>query len=144
MQETPWVVEENAPVKEVMQKMVDKKVGGIPVVDHNMHVTGFISDGDIMRYIANTTSAVSSNYAILEFVKNQTIDQKVAELLTQDAATIATNKVICLNVNQTVEEALDLLSSHKIKKLPVLDDGKIIGTLNRSDILRYIMQSSLS
>ncbi len=144
MQETPWVVEENASIKEVMQKMVDKKVGGIPVVDHNMHVTGFISDGDIMRYIANTTSAISSNYAILEFVRNQTIDQKVAELLTQDAATIATNKVICLNVNQTVEEALDLLSSHKIKKLPVLDDGKIIGTLNRSDILRYIMQSSLS
>ncbi len=143
MQETPWVVEEDAPVKEVMQKMVDKKVGGIPVVDHNMHVTGFISDGDIMRYIGKTTSAVSSKYAIIEFARNQTIDQKVAELLTQDAATIATNKVICLNVDQSVEEALDLLSSHKIKKLPVLEDDKIIGTLNRSDILRYIMQSSL-
>ncbi len=143
MQETPWVVEEDAPVKEVMQKMVDKKVGGIPVVDHNMHVTGFISDGDIMRYIGKTTSAVSSKYAIIEFARNQTIDQKVAELLTQDAATIATDKVICLNVDQSVEEALDLLSSHKIKKLPVLEDGKIIGTLNRSDILRYIMQSSL-
>ncbi len=143
MQETPWVVEEDAPVKEVMQKMVDKKVGGIPVVDHNMHVTGFISDGDIMRYIGKTTSAVSSKYALIEFARNQTIDQKVAELLTQDAATIATNKVICLNVDQSVEEALDLLSSHKIKKLPVLEDGKIIGTLNRSDILRYIMQSSL-
>ncbi len=143
MQETPWVVEEDAPVKEVMQKMVDKKVGGIPVVDHNMHVTGFISDGDIMRYIGKTTSAVSSKYAIIEFARNQTIDQKVAELLTQNAATIATDKVICLNVDQSVEEALDLLSSHKIKKLPVLEDGKIIGTLNRSDILRYIMQSSL-
>ncbi len=143
MQETPWVVEEDAPVKEVMQKMVDKKVGGIPVVDHNMHVTGFISDGDIMRYIGKTTSAVSSKYALIEFARNQTIDQKVAELLTQDAATIATDKVICLNVDQSVEEALDLLSSHKIKKLPVLEDGKIIGTLNRSDILRYIMQSSL-
>ena len=96
-----------------------------------------------MRYIGKVTSSVSSPYALIEMARNQTTDEKVEELLTLDVLTIATDKVISLEINDSLETALEKLSDQKIKKLPVLEDGKIVGTLNRSDILRYIMEKSL-
>ena len=143
MKETPWTVPSNASVKVAMQTMIEKEIGGMPVVDEENRPQGFISDGDIMRYIGKVTSSVSSPYALIEMARNQTIDEKVAELLTLDVMTIATDKVVSLDINDSLETALNKLSDQKIKKLPVLDGGKIVGTLNRSDILRYIMEKSL-
>ena len=144
MKETPWTVPANASVKQAMQIMIDKKIGGMPVVDEQGCPKGFISDGDIMRYIGKVTSSVSSPFALIEMARNQTTDEKVAELLTLDVMTIATDKVVSLDINDSLETALEKLSDQKIKKLPVLEHGKIVGTLNRSDILRYIMQNSLA
>ncbi len=144
MKETPWTVNENSSVKDAMQFMVEKKIGGVPIVDDAGHPKGFVSDGDIVRYLADATSTISTPYALLEMARTQSWDEKAAELLTLDVKTIATEKVVSLNINDSIESALDLLSNHKLKKLPVLEDNKIVGTLNRSDILRYIMEKSLA
>ena len=144
MKETPWTVNENASVKDAMKFMIDKKIGGVPVVDDAGHAKGFVSDGDIVRYIANATSSISTQYALLEMAKTQSLDERATELLGLDVKTIATDKVVSLNIDDSIESALDLLSNHRIKKLPIIDDNKIIGTLNRSDILRFIMEKSLA
>ena len=140
MKEVPWTVQSSASVMDAMSIMIDKKIGGLPIVDSEGNPKGFISDGDIMRYVANTTSPITSQYALLEMAKNQTMDEKVSELFSLEVTTIATENVVCLDINDSIEKALDILSTHKIKKLPILENGKIVGTLNRSDILRFIMQ----
>lgn len=143
MNDTPWTVNENSSVRDTMQFMIEKKTGGVPITDDQGHPKGFVSDGDIVRYVADASSSVSSQFALLEMAKSQSLDEKVEELLTLDVSTIATDKVISLNIDDSIESALDLLADHKLKKIPILDDGKVAGTLNRSDILRFIMQKSL-
>lgn len=39
----------------------------------------------------------------------------------------------------SLEDVCSLLARHKLKKVPVLDDGRVVGTVNRSDVLRYAM-----
>ncbi|MDO4841852.1 MAG: MFS transporter [Phoenicibacter congonensis] len=140
----PWVVNEKASVREAMQLMVEKEIGGLPIVNGKDEVTGFVSDGDIMRYIAEQQgSTFTGPYALLQMANNQTLDQKIKELLGLEVSVIATEKVVTLDEGATLEEACNLLSDSRLKKVPVLSGAKIVGTLNRSAILRYIMEKSL-
>ena len=140
----PWVVNEKASVREAMQLMVEKEIGGLPIVNGKDEVTGFVSDGDIMRYIAEQQgSTFTGPYALLQMANNQTLDQKVKELLGLEVSVIATEKVVTIDETATLEEACNLLSDSRLKKVPVLSGAKIVGTLNRSAILRYIMETSL-
>lgn len=143
MQTTPWCINEHASVRSAMSMMVKKEVGGLPLVNDNHEVVGFVSDGDIMRYIAEKSPSVTSSYSLLEMANNQTLEEKVNELLRLEVGVIATNKAISIDLASTLEEACNLLADKKLKKLPVIDDGKIVGTINRSDIMRFIMQQSL-
>jgi uncharacterized protein YaaN involved in tellurite resistance len=47
-----YTVNDDATIKEVLQVLVDKKISGVPIVNKNYQVVGFISDGDIMKFIA--------------------------------------------------------------------------------------------
>ncbi len=144
IQTVPWVVNEKASVREAMQLMVEKEIGGLPIVNGKDEVTGFVSDGDIMRYIAEQQgSTFTGPYALLQMANNQTLDQKVKELLGLEVSVIATEKVVTIDETATLEEACNLLSDSRLKKVPVLSGAKIVGTLNRSAILRYIMETSL-
>ena len=44
-----------------------------------------------------------------------------------------------VSVGSSLEDVCSLLARHKLKKVPVLDDGRVVGTVNRSDVLRYAM-----
>lgn len=57
MHDEVYSVHYKATIKEVLELMVDKEISGVPVVDDDNYVVGFISDGDIMKFIAKTRSA---------------------------------------------------------------------------------------
>ena len=52
MHDEVYSVNYRATIKEVLELMVNKEISGVPVVDDDNYVVGFISDGDIMKFIA--------------------------------------------------------------------------------------------
>ena len=56
---------------------------------------------------------------------------------------IATDKLVSIDAGSSLEEACSLLAKHRLKKVPVVRDGVIVGTINRSDVLRYAMDTCL-
>ncbi len=68
-----------------------------------------------------------------------TYDERVHELLGLDVMDIATRKVVTIDEKTPVEPACTLLAERHIKKLPVIRDGKLTGTLSRADIVRATM-----
>ena len=51
-----------------------------------------------------------------------------------------TDKPICLEANQSVEEAIELMTRHHIIRIPVLSDGKLVGIVSRTDVLRAFVK----
>lgn len=143
MKENPFVLSADAPVSMAMQALVEHRVGGLPIVDGEGCPVGFVSDGDIMRYLADQHPSITTMYSLVEAANSQTFDERLHELVTLPVSAIASESVVTLDLDSTLEEACTLLSSHKIKKLPVVRNKKVVGTLNRSDILRYAMARSL-
>ena len=144
MEREPYAVAADAPVSEAMRALVEHQVSGLPLVDAQGHVCGFVSDGDIMRYLADKTPAFTSSYVFLEAANNQSIDERLHEFMVLPVAEIATDKVVSLPASTTLKDACQTLARHKFKKVPVVDEaGRMVGVVSRSSILRRAMESYL-
>ncbi|MBE5710813.1 MAG: CBS domain-containing protein, partial [Slackia sp.] len=144
MEKTPFVVKGTMPVGEVMHELVNRKVSGMPVVDGSGVPIGFISDGDIMRYLSECHPAITSSYSLMEVANSQTFDEKLKELVALPVSHIATERVVSIPQDATLQEACTLLAQHKLKKVPVVQNGTIVGMLSRSDVIRYAMNNALA
>ena len=140
MESDPYTAPADAPVGEVMRELVDRKVSGMPLVDEAGAPAGFVSDGDIMRYLADKHPAITGPYSMIQAANGQTLDERLAELMALPATAIATQRVVAIPAEASLEDACTLLAQHKLKKVPVLRDGRIVGMLSRSDIMRYSME----
>lgn len=143
MEAKPYTLPATASVGEVMRAFVDFKVGGLPLVNEAGHPAGFVSDGDIMRYLADRHPLITGAYSLMEAANDQSFDERLRELMALPASVIATDKVIALDAGSTLEEACTLLAERRLKKVPVVQGGSIVGTVNRSDVLRYAMDTCL-
>lgn len=144
MEREPYAVAADAPVSEAIRALVEHQVSGLPLVDAQGRVCGFVSDGDIMRYLADKTPAFTSSYVFLEAANNQSIDERLHELMVLPVAEIATDKVVSLPASTTLKDACQTLAQHKFKKAPVVDEaGRMVGVVSRSSILRRAMESYL-
>lgn len=128
-------------LEEAVKILVDKKVGGLTVIDDNRHVIGFISDGDIMKAVAKqkTRSIAGWNYSSMVLYDNESFEEKVEDLKKRNVMELATKRVFCVTLVQPIGEVAEILSSKKIKKIPIVTaDGALVGVARRSTIMRYI------
>ncbi|MTK63441.1 MAG: CBS domain-containing protein [Methanobacterium sp.] len=132
-------------IVDVAQSFRDNKISGAPVVDENNHVVGVISEGDIMRLIEIHSPKINlilpAPLDLIELpIKMKYELDEVAEDMQKAGSTvidqIMTKKVIKVKPDSSVTDAAKLMDSHKIKRLPVVDDdGKLVGILTRGDII---------
>ncbi len=60
-------------------------------------------------------------------------------LKTPNVMERATRKVLCVTETQSIGRVADILSKKKFKKLPVIDDdGRLVGIIRRSSIMKYV------
>ena len=139
METNPYTLPATACVKEAISLLMDRKVSGVPVVDGTGRAVGFLSDGDIMRYLADHHPLVTGAYSVIALANQSTFDERLRELVSLPVGVIATEGVVGVSAGSSLEDVCSLLARHKLKKVPVLDDGRVVGTVNRSDVLRYAM-----
>lgn len=111
MNRTVYVCSPKLSVVEAAKIMLQNKIGSLIVVDDGRMV-GIVTNRDIMKAVAE--------------------NEDLSKVLVQD---IMTRKVITISPSNTLEDAVDLMVKFKIKRLPVLDENKLVGILTVSDII---------
>ncbi len=100
-----------AKVPEIAMLMKQKDVGSVPVLQ-NENVVGIITDRDI---------------TIRVLAENKDINQVTAEqIMTADP--------VCVEENYNIDRAADLMAEYQIKRLPVLNKGKLVGMIALGDL----------
>lgn len=141
MEKDVYTCHHSCTLEDVVQILVDKKVGGLTIIDDDRHVVGFISDGDIMRAVAKqkTRSIFSGSDSVMVLYDTDTFEQKVAEFKKRSVMELATRKVFCVMPNKPLDEVAEILSNKKFKKIPITDkDGTLLGVARRATIMRYV------
>lgn len=110
-----WSVPSNATVYDAMQMMADKDVGALLIMDGS-HFVGLVSERDYARKV------------ILQGRSSK--DTPVCDIATEQLITIAPD---C-----SVEEAMRLMTTNRIRHLPVVCDGKVHGMISIGDLVQWI------
>ena len=110
-------VDASLTINEAAKMMEDAKVGAVIVMENNLPV-GIVTDRDF------SVKVVSHAYQITSPVKQ-----------------IMSSPLVSINSDETVRMAADLMHDRRIRKLPVIDDGKIVGIITATDIVNLLAVS---
>ncbi len=142
----PWLVADvmnpDAPVlaagstvRQAIALLRATETSGLPIVDANGSPTGFISDGDILKYLSKQDGAYTDTFNYFRFVESEGFLERLGDLLDLEVERIATKRVETIEASAEAEDAFKLLSERRIKKLPVVSGGRVVGSLSRRNIM---------
>jgi CBS domain-containing protein len=97
-------------VKDLAMTLIKNQISGAPVVDRNGKIVGVVSEADLVAKKG------------------------------KDVKSIMSKKVISVTEETPVEEIAQLMSTHRIKRLPVMNGGEVVGIVSRADIVSAIAQ----
>lgn len=134
----PRKVSLTTPLDQVVRLLLSSIFTGVPVVDDADRPAGVITQGDLIY-----KGKMPMRLGLLAESGSEKLDAVLAALAAKSAEEVMTSPVIAIGQDQIVKDAVDLMLSKGVKRLPVVDDkGKLTGMLSRLDIFRTIMQAS--
>ena len=134
-------VRDSATMGEVVELIADTDTTGVSVVDDAGRLVGYVTDGDIMRYLARLELNVAnpSTGMSLSVKDDEALEARIAALASLNVMSLATKRVVSVDVSTPFDVACGVLAKRKIKKMPVTRDGVLIGALSRRNILHSII-----
>ncbi len=116
------------PFQEALKLMRDKKFRRLPVVDSAGKIVGIVSERDMLHASPSPATSLSVwevNYLLWKL--------KISDIMTHNVLTI--------NQDTPIEDAANLMVTHKIGGVPVIDDsGKVVGVITETDIFRAFVE----
>lgn len=125
-------------VRRALEIMADKDTSGVIVVGGNAEVEGFLSDGDIADFLGRSDRILFSVAVGSTLKDQQSLSEKIEDLSIMPASSIATSPAICADPDMPLDVALRMLADRQIKKMPVVDDGKLVGSISRRNAMRSL------
>ena len=111
-----WSIHPQESVFAAIQQMAEKEVGALVVLEGDA-VVGIISERDYARKV------------ILK-------GRSAHETVVRD---IMTPHVICARLDQSIEECMSIVTERRIRHLPVLDSGRLVGIISIGDLVKTII-----
>ena len=130
-------VDENATVPEAARLLAENGISALPVVDKDHRVIGMVSEGDLLHRAETGTErrrswwlemVSSTNKLAGEYIKSHS--GKVKDVMTHD--------VLSVTEETPVADIAVLLETRRIKRVPVLHDGKLVGIVSRANLVRAL------
>lgn len=130
----------NETVEEAVRLMLAHHVSALPVLDAEGEVIGLISEGDLMRRVRNTGD-VRRSWWLEIFARASENVEEFVKLRSQHVADVMTRKVLSVDEETPVSEIAKLLETHRIKRVPVLRGGLLVGIVSRANLLHALSRA---
>ncbi len=112
-------IRKDTPIVEAIKLMVQNNITGVPVVEDDLTLVGMLSEQDVLR---------------LFHTYEDERDRTVNDFMTQP--------VVHFEENEPLLDVCYCLRDNSIRRVPVTSDGKVVGVISRSDILKCILELS--
>ena len=126
-----------ATVLEAADLMLKHHVSGLPVVDNHGTLLGIVTEGDFLRRPETGTERRRGRWLDALFGPAEgaryyvrSHGTKIGEVMTHHVVTVAED--------DSLEQVVHRMELHRIKRLPVVRDGKVVGIVSRANLLRVL------
>jgi CBS domain-containing protein len=137
MTASPVTVRPDSSIMEAVRIMLQRRFSGLPVVDDAGSVIGIVTEGDLLRRAETGTQRRRPRWiqfflgpGFLATEYTHACGRKIDEVMSQPVQTV--------KENAPLEEIVNIMERHRVKRLPVVRDGKLVGIVSRANLLRAL------
>ena len=130
-------------VREIAKLMYTRHISSVPVVDREKRVIGIVGEGDLLGH-AEVAGERHRTWWLDAFVDSNALARDYIKTHGRVAADVMTKTVITVAPTASIAEIAKLLERHRIKGVPVVDGGKLVGIVARSDLLRALAKAEVA
>ena len=125
------------PLLAVARMLAEHRISGVPVVDIHNKVVGIITEGDLLRRSELGTERDRSLWREL-FVSDQRYATEYVQAHGATAGAVMTRHVVHVAPDTPIAAAVDLFEKHRINRAPVIDNGRLVGIISRSNLVQAL------
>ncbi|MFC7476504.1 CBS domain-containing protein [Dankookia sp. GCM10030260] len=139
MSKTLVVVTPETPVTAVAELLAARGISAVPVADAAGTAQGIVTEGDLIRRLADRPPGPLDWFLrLFRSAKPQIAQYSKAHGLT--ARDVMSTKLVSVGGEASAEDIARLMEQHGIRRVLVLEEGKLLGIVSRADLLRAILR----
>lgn len=123
------------PVEELAGLMLKQRISAVPIVDAAGRLQGIVSENDLMRRAEIGTQRPRSWWLAL-FADKETLALDYIRSRGRVASDVMTRKVVTVTERTELEKIATLLERHRIKRVPVVRAGRVVGIVSRANLVQ--------
>lgn len=128
-------------VQEAAKRLVENRISGMPVVDANGALAGILSEGDLLHRVEMGTGKRRSRWLEL-FSSTRDLASSFVKEHGRTVADVMTTTVITVDETTPVADIAELMERRRIKRVPVVRDGALVGIVTRGNLIRALASTA--
>ena len=130
-------------IHEIAKLLCDHHISGVPVIDDEERLLGIVSEGDLIGHAQLAGEQRRSWWQT--FLNGPTVlAQHYAKSHGRTASDVMTDEVVTVLETTAIADTARTLEQHRIKRVPVLRDGRLVGIVTRSNLLQVLATTDVS
>ena len=133
----------DTPTSKIARLLLEKGISAVPVVDASGMPIGMVSEGDLIGRNDRDREARRDWWLAMLAEGEDLNSDFLGQLRAQErsARDVMAAPIVSVTENTEVREVARLLAAHRVKRVPVVRDGRIVGIVSRADLLRALATS---
>src|SRR4051794_14625180 len=133
----------DAQVQDVAGILLANRISAVPVVDKAGKLLGIISEGDLLRRPETGTERRRS-WWLESLTATETLAAEFVRSHSRRVTDVMTRKVVSGKPDTPLGEIAALLEKNRIKRVPIVDGGKVVGIVSRANIVQALASEGRS
>src|SRR5215471_914476 len=130
-------IEQDASIWQAVRIMLQRHISGLPVIDKDGGLVGIVTEGDFLRRAETGTQRQRPRW--LEFLIGPgRLAEEYVRSSSRKVEDVMTRSVHTIKEDTSLSDAVELMERHRIKRLPVLRDDRLVGIVSRANLLHAL------
>lgn len=125
-------------VQAAAKLLAENHISGMPVVDAGGQVVGMISEGDLLHRIELGTGGRRRSWWLELLASTRELASTYVKERARTVGDVMSDTVVSVEEDTPLADIADLLERRQIKRVPVMRDGKLVGIVSRSNLIRAL------
>ncbi|QPJ64631.1 MAG: CBS domain-containing protein [Candidatus Nitrohelix vancouverensis] len=130
-------IRKDASIEDLSKLFLKHKVNGLPVMDEKGKLAGIVTEGDLIdqNKQIHIPTAIALFDAVIFLESQQKFEEELKRITGGRVEDIYTADAISVSPESSVQEVASLMADKDIHTIPVLDQGKLVGIIGKTDII---------
>jgi CBS domain-containing protein len=110
------VIREEETMREAAERLANDDIGVLPICDANKQIKGVLTDRDIVVHVV----------------------ARGKDPANTQARDLEQGEIVTIRPDDSIEHACDLMAQYKVRRLPVVEDGRVVGMVSQADVAKSV------